>query len=47
MMAFRTVMYAAGLVSLVVYLANLKWVRTLTNPGGQGGDRGRRPPFLS
>jgi hypothetical protein len=32
MMAFRTIMYAAGLVSLVVYLANMGWVRELTNP---------------
>ena len=32
MMAFRTIMYAGGLVSLVVYLANLGWVRELTNP---------------
>jgi uncharacterized membrane protein YbhN (UPF0104 family) len=32
MMAFRTIMYASGLVSLVVYLANLRWVRELTNP---------------
>ncbi len=32
MMAFRTIMYAGGLVSLVVYLANLRWVRELTNP---------------
>jgi uncharacterized membrane protein YbhN (UPF0104 family) len=32
MMAFRTIMYASGLVSLVVYLANLKWVRELTDP---------------
>ena len=32
MMAFRTVMYASGLLSLVVYLVNLRWVRELTNP---------------
>jgi glycosyltransferase 2 family protein len=32
MMAFRTIMYAGGLVSLVVYLVNLRWVRELTNP---------------
>lgn len=32
MMAFRTIMYAGGLVSLTVYLANLRWVRELTNP---------------
>jgi glycosyltransferase 2 family protein len=32
MMAFRTIMYATGLVSLIVYLVNLRWVRDLTNP---------------
>ncbi len=32
MMAFRTVMYASGLLSLMVYLVNLRWVRELTNP---------------
>ncbi len=35
MMAFRTIMYASGLISLVVYLANLGWVRDLTNPGAR------------
>ncbi len=32
MMAFRTIMYASGLVGLVIYLTNLRWVRDLTNP---------------
>ena len=32
MMAFRTIMYASGLVSLVVYLVNLRWARDLTDP---------------
>ncbi len=32
MMAFRTLMYVAGLISLAIYLANLRWVRELTNP---------------
>ena len=32
MMAFRTIMYASGLISLVVYLTNMRWVRELTNP---------------
>jgi glycosyltransferase 2 family protein len=32
MMAFRTIMYATGVVSLLVYLINLRWVRDLTNP---------------
>jgi len=32
MMAFRTIMYASGMFSLIVYLANLRWVRELTNP---------------
>ena len=30
MLAFRLVMYASGLIGVVVYLINLNWVRTLT-----------------
>ncbi len=32
MMAFRTVMYASGLLGLIIYLTNLRWVRELTSP---------------
>lgn len=45
MMAFRTLMYAGGVVSLAVYLANLKWVRELTNPEARGDIEGS-DPFL-
>jgi hypothetical protein len=43
MMAFRTIMYAGGLVSLVVYLANMGWVRELTNPEARGEIEGEDP----
>jgi uncharacterized protein (TIRG00374 family) len=45
MMAFRTIMYAGGLVSLVVYLTNMGWVRELTNPEAKGDIEGD-DPFL-
>jgi hypothetical protein len=43
MMAFRTIMYAGGLVSLVVYLTNMGWVRELTNPEAKGDIEGDDP----
>lgn len=45
MMAFRTIMYAGGLVSLVVYLANLGWVRELNDPEAQAAVA-REDPLL-
>lgn len=44
MMAFRVVMYAGGLVSLVVYLANLRQVRDLEAAEPEDEDSSGRPP---
>jgi uncharacterized membrane protein YbhN (UPF0104 family) len=43
MMAFRVVMYAAGLVSIVVYLVNIRQVRELEEAVESGGDPAAGP----